>query len=200
MTDGQLLDWCRNQSDDNGFIEFDGEIFDSISQQQAELIKNELSHNILIKLPKQEINFFDWLKEADYEVWHDLWGGDNIDHQPYIVGLTYLPQMVDSSCGGFPICDLRSTDNYYFAEGHMVDKESKILIDSVRDRFSNKEKLTVSQLLVLEISLGPVDIWHFAYKYKIGVEKAKFAVQELVEDEVLVHLKDAEYLAGFIEF
>ncbi len=200
MTEVELLDWCRSQSSENGFIEFDKELLNSMARQQAELIKDELAHNTLMKLPAGEVEFFEWLKEADHAVWHDLWGGNDLDHPPYIIGLTFLPEMVDSSGGLFPICDLLSTDNYYFTIGHMVDKESEILIDSVRDRFSNKEKLTVAQLLVLEISLGPVDIWHFAFKYKLSVEKAKSAAQELVEDDVLVHLKDAEHLAGFLEF
>ncbi len=200
MTDKQILDWCRKQSDENGFIEFGEEIFGSLSHHQAELIKNKLSHNTLMRLPADEIKFFDWLKEADYKVWHDLWNGDDLEHPPYIISLAFLPEIIDSSGGGFPICDLLTADNYYFTIGHMVDKESKILIDSVRERFANKDKLTVAQLLVLEISLGPVDIWHFAYKYNLKVEKAKSAAHELVEDDVLVHLKEAEHLAGFIEF
>ena len=56
------------------------------------------------------------------------------------------------------------------------------------------------QLLALQISAEPIDIWHFAYKNKFEIETAKKAAESLVEDNALVHFKEAEYLAQFVDF
>jgi len=53
-------------------------------------------------------------------------------------------------------------------------------------------------LLALEISVSPIDIWHFAYKHKVPLRDAKAAVAQLVDDHALVHITDAEHLARFI--
>ena len=72
------------------------------------------------------------------------------------------------------------------------------MIDSVKERVLAKEPLTVAQLLALEISFGPIDIWRFAYHHQISLDSAKNAVKVLVDDGVLIHIKDAETLARFI--
>ncbi len=196
----ELLKYCRNKSEKNGYVEFDAGILEGISERQAELLAESLGHDLLMKLPDAEIAFFEWLRVEDEIVWNDLWKNDSLGNEPYIVSFRFLATLLKSPDRGFPICDLLTTDNYYFSNKHMVDKESDIFLDSVKRIFQDKKDLSLGQLLALEISAEPLDIWHFAYKYNVEIERAKDAVARLVEDNVLVHLKDAEYLAGFIEF
>ena len=149
-----------------------------------------------MKLPQEEIVFFEWLKDKDKKVWDDLWKSEE---EEYIIALNFLPYLIEHS-RGFPICDLLENDNYYFLPKHMVDKESEIMIDSVQKRYRERKTLTVEQTLVLEISVTPIDIWHFCYRYNIEIDRAKQAVSNLVDDGILVHLKETEHLAHFIDF
>lgn len=197
MTVSEILNWCKQEKLENGYISFPQELFDSLNEEIAKAIVVELKHNALIKLPQYEIEFYEWLKENDRSVWDDLWSCEL--HEPYIVSCIFLPNLVERDGRGFPICDLEHNDNYFFNEKHMTDEESKVYIETSRNRFQDRQKLTVSQLLALEISVGPIDIWHFAYKYKISIAQAKAAVEELKDDFALVHLTNAEHLAKFME-
>jgi hypothetical protein len=196
MSDLELLSWCIEEANKYGYITFTEEMYSSITPEQSNIIVNSLGTTTMMKLPEREIRFFEWLKENDYNVWFDLWGDSDIE--PYIVGTSFLTFLLDKT-KGFPICDLVNTDNYYFTSAHLVDKESAILIDSVKERFLANESLTFAQLLALEISLAPTDIWHFAYKHKIDLTKAKHAVEQLIEDKILIHLTKAEHLANFVD-
>jgi hypothetical protein len=93
---------------------------------------------------------------------------------------------------------LQSTDNYYFCPEHLVDEESKIIVDVAQKLLLKNKKLTIPQLLALEISINPIDIWHFAYRHKKTLTQAKDAVDELVEDGALIHLREFEHLVPFI--
>ena len=197
MTEKQIIEWAVKESSDSSYIQFPEDMFSEISPETAKKLSSRLSGTTLMKLPHYELNFFEWLKKADPNVWKDLWNTEEI---PYIVGLSFLPKLVEKNGRGFPICDLRANDNYYFSTDHMVDEESKILLETSQKLFLEKKELTVTQMLVVEISIAPIDIWHFSYRHKIKLDEAKKSVEELVEDGALVHLKDAEHLAGFIDF
>lgn len=197
MPQTALIEWCRETLKSNDYIDFPEDIFKTINDDDASILIATFSHHIMMKLPAREIAFHEWLKLEDPPVWEDLWGNSEVE--PYLVSMTFLHLLLDET-RGFPICDLLTCDNYYFSIDHMPDKEALMFIDSVKDRFNAREKLTAAQLLTLEISLDPIDIWHFAYKYKLPLAKAKQAVEDLVEDGVLIHLKSAEHLANFVEF
>jgi len=108
--------------------------------------------------------------------------------------------VVNKDGRGLPICDLQTTDNYFFSIDNMVDEESKIIIEVAEELCRQNKPLTIPQLLAFEISFEPIDIWHFAYKHKIELGVAKNAVEQLVNDGALVHLKEYEYLIPFIHF
>lgn len=198
MTDKELKEWCLEQIETKNHLVFPTEIFNQISADQAKMLAKELGHAHLMKLPEYEIRFFEWLKEKDPAIWDDLW--NEPAEEPYIVGFSFLPLLVEKDGRGFPICDLVENENYYFSLSHMVDEESKMMVESSRERFRAKKAVTAAQLLTLEISVGPIDIWHFAFKHRIELSDAKDAVAQLVEDKVLVHLTDAAHIANFIEF
>lgn len=197
MTDTEIIEYCKSKAENGTYIEFENEIFESLTKEQAQLIAKELGGKVFIKLPQSEIQYFEWLKENDPKIWDDLWLSD--EYEPYLVGAALLPVLI-SDCGrGFPICDLLNNDNYYFNIAMMSDEESKVSIETAQTRFMNKDNLSTSQLLALEISIEPIDVWRFAYKYKISVDEAKAAVHVLVEDQSLVHLTSAEHLAHLIQ-
>lgn len=197
METTELINICNEVAGSGRYIVFTQEQFEDISREQSIYISGLFGHNTLMRLPDSEIRFFEWLRQEDSDVWHDLWG--SIDVEPYIVGLSFLP-VIQNRNRGFPICDLGSNDNYYFTIEQMVDEESRIFLESVKQRFENRDKLTIAQLLALEIALAPIDIWHFAYSHGLSLKAAKQAVTELVDDRILVHLKDASHIAGFVRF
>lgn len=192
----KVIKWFDSESGKSSYFNVPDEIYAMISKEEAIYLASRFSNTHMIKLPESEIRFFEWLKLEDIEVWNDLWQSE-LDEE-YYVGMSFLPYIIDKNVG-FPICDLLNNDNYYFTHSHIVDKESEILLESIKTRFLNKQVLTVAHLLLLNISFTAQDIWHFAYRNKISLKDAKRAVEILVEDQVLVHLKEAEHLAGFVE-
>lgn len=197
MTHQEIVKWFENEKKKDKPINIPAEIFSQISPEIANDLVQRFSRDTLVYLPQSEIQFFEWLKENDHSVWEDLWGG--VEEDPYVVSISFLPMLI-KKFGGFPICDLVNNDNYYFTEEMIVKKTSYLLLETLREKYLRKEKLTVSQALLLEISVAPVDIWHFAYYHKIPLEEAKRAVHELVEDNLIIHYKTAEELANFVQF
>lgn len=196
----QVIKWFDEQTSNSDYshIKIPEEIYHNLQFEEAKKIADIYGGSTFIKLPKKEITFFEWLKKEDKDVWMDLWG--DMEEEPYVVGLNFLPVLIYSENRGFPICDLVENDNYYFTPSHMVDAESRTIIEAATNKFKDRKKLTYNQLLALEISLNPIDIWHFSYKHRIPVETAKEAVEELKDDNALVHLKEAEHLATFVDF
>lgn len=196
MDPKEIIEWFETERKKGKPIKIPLEIFSEIDTETAYELVRRFSRDTLVYLPDKEVQFYEWLKENDYQVWEDLWG--NVDEEPYVVSITFLPNLI-KKFGGFPICDLINNTNYYFTEEMIVKKTSHLLLETLREKFLRKEKLTVAQALLLEISVSPVDIWHFAYYHKISIEEAKRAVEELVEDNLLIHYKTAEELANFVQ-
>lgn len=197
MTHREIIEWFQKEKEKNVPIQIPEEIFNQITVDIAKELVQKFSHDTLVYLPEREIQFFEWLKEKDYDVWDDLWGG--VNEEPYVVSISFLPLLI-RRFGGFPICDLVNNVNYYFTEEMIIQKTSHLLLETLREKFLRNEKLTIAQALLLEMSIAPVDIWHFAYYHHIPLSEAKKAVEELVEDNLIVHYKTAEELANFVQF
>lgn len=198
MPKQELIQWFRSEKQkSNSVLRIPDEIFEMLDIDTARQIVKEIGEDTLLYLPKHEIQFFEWLKSADGNVWNDLWAG--VSEEPYVVSISFLPLLIDRF-RGFPICDLMANDNYYFTQEFIVWKTAQLILDGIRERFLRRESLTIAQQLLLEISIHPIDIWHFAYHYRFKLEDVKSAVNELVEDNLLVHFKKAEELADFIQF
>ncbi len=196
MTDTDVLAWCELNIEPKATIVFPEEVFSSLTTESAKEITRLYGHTNLMVLPQREQDFFEWLKEHDVDVWSDLWSHD--DEQPYVVSLAFLPAFLDPS-RGFPICDLESVENYFFVPALVQGENAKDFIEAVRERFLAKQKLTVEQLLALECSLAPIDIWHFAWHHSVDLARAKTAVAQLVDDQILIHLKSSGDIAEYIE-
>jgi hypothetical protein len=197
MNINELTEYCKTQNVQHGYISFPDEVFQHINKENAVALSKTFASDSFMMLPDYEIRFFEWLKINDRKVWDDLWAGT--DAPPYITGMAMLPRMVDKT-RGFPICDLLENDNYYFAPIHVVQDQAKLLLDSIKERFLNNEEVSTPHIFLMEISLAPIDIWHFAYYYKRSIDEMKAAVEELVTDELLVHITTAEHLAAYVEF
>lgn len=191
-----ILSWFEGRLVRDIPLTIPDEIFGAMTPEVARGVVERHGSYGLIRLPDREQRFFEWLRTTDPLVWQDLWGDAE---EPYVVSVAFLESLLDDRCG-FPICDLMSTDNYYFFPAMLEwTPEARDYTEAVRGRLLAGEKLTTEQLLVAELALGgATDIWHFAYRHHIPVDEVKDAVRLLVEDKVLVHLRSAEQLAPFL--
>jgi len=187
-----------SDSESRGIITFDEEIFSALTPDDAKLIISQIGSTHLLKLPQKEIAFFEWLKEIHPLVWKDLWGSDDSEHE-YTVGMDLLPLMLDP-VRGFPICDLITQENFFFVPDHLIGEEISFYLEAVKERYLKQETVTVAQLLVLEISMAPIDAWRFSYHHRIEFDRVMKAIQDLKEEGMLLHLGKAEDLADFISF
>lgn len=181
-----------------GILTFEEDIFSTLTVDDAKYIISQVGTAHLIRLPKKEQMFFEWLKEHHPLVWNDLWGNDEEEYL-YTVGLEFLPLMMDP-VRGFPICDLLTLENYFFVPDHLVGEEISFYLEAVKERYLKQETVTVAQLLVLEISMAPIDAWRFSYHHRIEFERVVKAIQDLKEEGMLLHLGKAEDLADFVSF
>lgn len=192
----QIIEFFSKLVDEDGILVIPNEVFTKMEKEYGEFLKMEFKHTRIMRLPEPEIRFFEWLKENDPLVWNDLWQDEP---KEYTISIDFLPQLLEKDGRGFPICDLRTLDNYYFTPQLLLDKESDVLVEAAKVRFKEKQTLPTNQLLALEIHYGGIDIWHFAYKHKVELTEAKKAAHSLVEDQILIHLTEAEHLAPILE-
>lgn len=193
-----LRELCQASLVANGWVELTPSEIAHLTQQDAEDIFAEFGSRALFRLPSHEIDFFEWLRAHDPEVWNDLWADDV--NAPYLVCLSYLQDFVGAvGKGAFLIRDLQTQDNYFFTPDMLLEKESTAFVGAVRERFMAGERMTVEQALTVEISAGPVDIWHFAYLRNIELDRAKRAVESLVEDRIIVHVRSADHLSTYFD-
>lgn len=194
MSEDEIISIC-DQCIAGRVISIPEEVINSMDEVQAFFVREHYKGKYFLKLPDSEIQFFEWLKSAAPEVWLDLWG-DSVE-EPYLVSIDFLPHLIPTG-RGFPICDLISTDNYYFAPIHINGREAELMVDTLKQRYMDKKPLTIAQTLLMEISMDAIDIWHFAYKHRVDLVQAKAAVALLVEEQSIVHFTDADHLANFV--
>jgi len=192
----EILGFFSKLVNEDGILHIPEDVFLKMDKEYGELLIKEFTATRMLRLPQYEIDFFNWLKDKDPLVWKDLWGDDD---GSYTVSIEFLKLLLEKDGRGFPICDLQTVDNYYFIPQLLVERESDVMVEAAKVRFIEKKGLTPSQLLALEIHFGGIDVWHFAYKHNIDLDEAKAAVASLVEDQILVHLTDAEHLAPILE-
>jgi hypothetical protein len=197
MTLANLQDHCRASIAEHGFIAFPEDMLAAMSAEQADALRTEFGARNLMLLPDHEREFFAWLRIHDVAVWRDLW---EADEQPYLVSLAHLKHFCGNGTqGAYIIRDLLSVPNYYFSPELFLEKESADFMAAVRERFAQRDALTLAQMLALEASVGPIDIWHFAYRYDVDLETAKKAVATLVNDRILLHVPQADHLTQYFD-
>ncbi len=182
------------QLNSQSFIEFKENELDGFRVDQIEHIVNIFHGQALMKLPETEIRFFEWLKTADRPTWDDLWGDEE---DMYLVSIDLLPQFIDGK-NGFPICDLIDEPNFWFAERHIKPAGRKAL-EKILAKLNDNKKLNAEELFLFEMTIAPIDIWHFCYRYKIHLKMVKDAIEEMVYKGWLVHLTDREDLVKYLD-
>lgn len=193
-----LSAFCQHSIEANGYIDFDDATLSSMSQRDANDVIATYGARTLMRLPAHEVVFQEWLRNADPEVWKDLWADE--PDAPYLISLSFLQDFIGTAGkGAFLICDLQRADNYYFTPDMLLEKESTDYVSAVRDRFLAGGSMTVEQAITVEMSAGPMDIWHFAYLRGVDLERAKRAVGSLVDDRIIVHVAKAEHLSSFFD-
>lgn len=197
MTTQDLMTLCDRAITEHGHLVFTDDEIRSLNAEQIFALRDRFGARVLMKLPASEIAFFEWMRTNDLPAWTDLWGGED---EPYLVSLAHLEDLAGATTThAFVIRDLVGVDNYFFSPHLLIEKESDAFIGAVRERFTSKQSLTPAQLLALEASVGPVDIWHFAYRHNIPLDMAKRAVQQLVEDRILLHVPRADHLVQYFD-
>lgn len=197
MMDNDIVQWVRENRQD-GIVEFPNEILRSLSQEQMLLLAREFGATTMVRLPNSDIQFFEWLRREDPEVWNDLWD-DEIQPEPYVVGMSLLPDILRSN-RGFPICDLVELPNFYFTHKHVRGEDARPYLEAIRLRLENGDEIGVAEFLLLEIAREPIDIWRFAYLYHVSLDVAKQAMQQLVEDEMLIYTPTRDELSEYFDF
>jgi hypothetical protein len=218
MSDYELFEYVRAQvaatSGDAPYpcVEFAPEVLQSLSAEQAVFLAERFGAGVLMRLPESEQRFFEWLRGSAPEVWHDVWDSDdeedneddgNGEHtspqaELYTVGLGLLPEIIQED-RGFPICDLVREQNFYFSLKSLNAEEAKPFVDAAVSAVETGERLSLAQMLMLEIRRAPIDVWRFAYLYRLPVAEAKKTALQLIQDGLLKHGSTREELSAINE-
>lgn len=194
----ELKEYTEECIKQHGYLEFSPEMLAAMSAQDADDVADTYRASALMRLPEHEVAFQEWLRTADPAVWKDLWENEPV--APYLVSPVFLRDFVGGKGqGAYLICDLQSTDNYFFTSDMLLEKESADYVSAIRDRFLAGGTMTPEQAITLEMSTGPMDIWHFAYLRGVDLERAKKAIASLVEDRIIVHVPKLDHLSSMFD-
>ncbi len=194
MNIDRLIDQKKEQLAKQHFIEFTDEEISDIPPEDVHDLIRRLEGCCLMKLPPFEISFFEWLRHADPPVWNDLWADEENE---YLVSVDFLRQLHNQR-SGFPICDLQDEDNFWFCKQHLKPQAVEMIPD-ILDKLENKKKLKLHEAFILAVHTSPIDVWHFAYNYKLKLQTMKSLIEELDMRGLIVHLTDSEDLVRYIE-
>ncbi len=199
MTIQEISEWLSRETQQGDFVRMSDEMMAAMTVEQAREVIKQFGANTLLLLPSAEIRFFEWLKERAPEVWNDLWQEDEVGNQAYVVALAHLEDLLPQG-RGFPICDLQNQPNFYFTYKHILHEEAKPYVDAVLQKLEDGKQLSLAETFVLEIREKPLDIWRFAYNYKLDPEQAKAIVYELVEGGILQYTPSKDELSEYHVF
>lgn len=198
MTFDDILKAIALSIAEHGYIVLSDEVLRSLSPEDVQAIRTAYGGSYLMQLPAHEVAFFEWLRTSAPAVWEDMWG--DTPEAPYLVSLAHLPDFAGvMHPGSFWIRDLQSTDNYYFMPEMLLEKESADFLAASRKRLLDQQSVSLPQAFALQASVGPVDVWHFAYHHKLPIDEVRSAIQELVDDHILVHVARSEHLSDYFD-
>lgn len=189
-----LIEQKQKFFEKHGYIRFYKKDLSDLSKADSQKIEKHFHGKAMMQLPESEIKFFEWLREKDPPVWSDLWDDED---EPYRVSIDFLHHFVEGE-NGFPICDLIDENNYWFTTRHIKPKGAE-KSGEISRKLKQKETLSFEEGLLIEISRGSIDIWHFCYKYNLPVSFAKKKIEVMHRDDILVHLSDREDLVKYLD-
>lgn len=180
------------------YLQFSEGELEKLRPDEVERIIEHFRGNTLVKLPESEIAFFEWLKKTDRAVWDDLWQDDPED-EAYLVSVDFLREFIRET-PSFPICDLIDEPNYWFTFRHIKPKGLEYLQEEIRLKVEMDEDLSLEELFLLEISVSSTDIWHFAHRHQVPIERMKQAISDMVYHGWIVHLTNRDDLVRYLDF
>jgi hypothetical protein len=190
----RLIQEKEKQLESQDFIEFSSEDLSILDINAAKEIENHFHGHTMMALPEWEVDFFRWLKEKDFSVWNDLWENDE---EPYRVSTDFLHHFIKNG-NGFPICDLIDEDNYWFCGRHIKPKGLENMEETGKKIKQNKS-LSFEEALLIELLRGSIDLWHFCYRYKVPLSMGKERIDQMHQNDILVHLTDREDLVKYLD-
>lgn len=182
----------RINSSPHSLMLSDAEI-DALSEDDIDALLARHGSTVLMHLSSRERKFFDWVKEEDPEVWNDLWSDD----KEMLVTLAFLRSLRKRG-NGFPICELVTTDNYYFTPRH-IKPDGIDALQGIINKIEKGSELSIAEALMFELLSNPIDIWHFCYKHGIPLSKGKATVAEMQSHDWLIHLTAREDIMRYID-
>lgn len=182
------------QRQKNGYLAFTVDELSAIKADEVEHVVEFFHGYTLMKLPQTEVDFFEWLKKNDKNIWNDLWD-DDIDL--YQVSVDFLRQLAGKN-PQFPICDLLEEDNYWFCRRHIKPKGMEQL-EEILLKIDGGLELSAAELFLFELTNGTTDIWHFSYQHDLDMQEMKQLVSDMVYKGWIVHLPKREDLVKYIE-
>lgn len=196
MTFTEVLHAIAESVAAHGYITFSGEVLAQLSPEDVASIRSAYGALYLMKLPEHEVAFFEWLKDVEPQVWTDMWG--SADEAPYLVSLAHLSDFAGPMHpGSFWIRDLQTVPNYFFMPDMILQKESQDFLAASQQRLLDQQRVSLPQAFALQASVGPVDLWHFAYHHQIPPAEVRDAITALVDDQIVVHVPSAEHLSDY---
>lgn len=193
MTTEELIERAESSIAENRSLTISTEELVGVTPEQAELLQKKFGSRLLMHMPEHEIAFQEWLKVNDHVVWKDLW--DDQEDPPYTISLAFLPDMIGKPNEGrssSAICRTRTTTSLRRTCCSTKSQQTSFLPFAIVLLAGARSP---EQALTVEISAGPTDIWHFAYRRGVDLERAKKAVAALVEDRIIVHVPKADHLS-----
>jgi hypothetical protein len=184
----------EKQLDTRGYIQFSQTDLRAMTEKDAQKIEHHFHGRAMMALPIAEIKFIKWLQENDPVVWDDLW--KDVE-EPYRVSLDFLHHFIQNG-NGFPICDLIDVDNYWFHSKHIKPKALEKM-EEIQQKLEGKHSLSFEEGILIEISRGSIDLWHFCYRYKLPISVAKKKIEVMHREDLLVHLKNREDLVKYLD-
>jgi|GEM_PF-883668 len=164
----------------------------ALTREQAQELVARYGGHTMIRLPEREVEFFDWLRASDPDVWNDLWGEDE---EPYLVGLAYLPDLLPRG-RGFLICDLTTQPNLWFGAESITREEGVGLLDASLGLVRDSGRISMEQAFVVEAWRAPIDVWRFAWMYNRPLDEVKSMVGWLVSEGVVLLPETLEAMAA----
>jgi len=179
---------------EEGYIVFSAAELKKFDTMTARNFTDHFRGRAMMRLPEEEILFFDWLKKNDKAVWDDLWKDED---DPYRISIAFLHHFLKHG-NGFPICDLIDEDNYWFCARHIKPKGMELMQD-IGDKVKKDEPLSFAEAFLLEVFRGSTDLWHFCYRYNVPVKTGKSKIDEMNHDDLLVHLPERDDLVKYLD-
>jgi len=190
----KLIESKEKMLESGNCFQFSIDELSKLDKIKAKQFEEHFHGRAMMKLPEDEILFFEWLKENDQSVWNDLWGDGD---QTYCISIDFLHHFIKFS-NGFPICDLVDVDNYWFTGRHIKPKGLEKMED-IGVKVNEGHTLSFEEAFLVEIFRGSIDLWHFCYRYKVPVKMAKERIDDMHRDDLIVHLTDRDDLVKYLD-